>query len=295
MPNSSGEEAFKSLDGEYDYISRYNLDPEKLIIPPEKVTKTTFSQDKKTRKWSKTETKEDNPNVLPSKIRKKEVDSRNKLIQDLTEQAKELDNRLLGLNTQINDKKSLIISTLSSAVSGGCSVTPGDASNINGTGISVGIGSTVIGDTASIKVYTNIKNYDADSPFLPKVVEPLTSSNSGTGYKTVLGNNDGTILSTNYKNINPNPIIPPLIPPTANCQNLYDKVTLLANELRCLRLERNSINLNDLNEIKDEKTGQEVRRWGLSAGDESIRKRKNKIRNSQTSIKNVNNDEPFSC
>lgn len=287
MPNSSGEEAIISLDGEYDYISKYNLDPEKLIIPPKKITKTTFSQDSKTGKWSKTEIEQINPNTLPSDIRKKEVNDRNKLIKDLTEQAKELDDKLITINTQINNKKSLIISTLASAVSGGCSFTPGGASNVNGTGIAVGIGSTVITDTANIKVYPKIKNYNATSPFESKDVEGLNSSNSGTGYKTVIGNNDGASLTTTYKTIDPNPIFPLLIPPTANCQNLYDKVTTLANEINSLRSQRDSIDLVNLNEIKDEKTGQEVRRWGLAAGDESIANRKNKIRNSQNSIRSI--------
>jgi hypothetical protein len=287
MPNSSGEEAIISLDGEYDYITRYNLDPENLITPPKKITKTTFSQDKKTGRWTKTEREETNPNTLPSDIRKKEVDSRNKLIKDLTEQAKELDDKLISINTQINNKKSLIISTLTSAVSGGCSFTPGGASNINGTGVAVGIGSTVISDTANIKVYPKIKNYNATSPFESKDVEGLNSSNSGTGYKTVIGNNDGTSLTSTYNTIDPNPLFPPIIPPTANCQNLYDKITTLANEINSLRSQRDSVDLVNLNEIKDEKTGQEVRRWGLAAGDESIANRKNKIRNSQTSIRNV--------
>ena len=118
-------------------------------------------------------------------------------------------------------------------------------------------------------------------------ITSATLTNSGTGYKTVIGNNDGISLTSSFKTINPNPLFPPLIPPTANCQNLYDKVTTLANEINSLRSQRDAVDLTNLNEIKDEKTGQEVRRWGLAAGDESIAIRKNKIRNSQTSIRNV--------
>jgi hypothetical protein len=296
MTNPTGENAIKLLTLEYDYISKYNSDPDNLITPDTNIITTEFNQNDDST-WSKVEYETKNPNELPSTVISKEVSNREQMISDLKEVAKPLDIELKNINDQINSKKSQIISTITSAVSAGCSsiqygitlVPPfitllSDAADVNGTGVAIGVGVTVRGDVAAIGVYTNIENYSANS-FSPIGIENLSSSNLGDGYETLVLDNEGSIISTSYSEIDINPIFPP--PNQSTCISYYNTITNLANEIEALRSQRDSINLVELNLIKEEKSGQEVRRWGFNCRDASIEQRKSKISTSIGTIQSI--------
>jgi hypothetical protein len=283
MTDSIGESSIKILSSEYDYISKYNFDPDNLIAPEEKIVNTQFIQNDDST-WSKIEYESKNPNELPSIIIDREKSNREEIISNLKDLSKSVDQAVLDFNNQINYKKNLIISTLSAAVSGGCSVTSGintNAANVNGTGVSIGIGSTVRGDTAYISVYANIENYSATS-FGPISTETLSGLNIGNGYQTTVSNNGGSILSSNYEQIDTSP---PFNTPT--CVSYYNTITTLAQEINNLRTQRDSIDLTNSNLIKSEKSSQEIRRWGFNRRDESISERQLVILTSINAIRSV--------
>jgi hypothetical protein len=291
MSDNSGQGAIKLLTSEYDYISKYNSDPEGLITPDENITNAQFTQNDDST-WTKVEYESKNPNELPSTVIKTETSNRDLLISQLKNVAIPLDQQIIDLNNQINSKKSLIISTLASAVSAGCSMIQFgfdilnplvfplivDAADVNGTGVAIGAGLTVSQDTATISVYSNVENYSATS-FLPSTNQSLSSSNVGNGYQTTVSNNNGSTVSSSYKEINVGLSAPPI------CATYYDTITTLANEIDSLRAQRDSINFTDLNSVKTEKSSHEVRRWGFNCRDGSISQRQSTI---STSIDSIN-------
>ncbi len=291
MADNSGQGAIKLLTSEYDYISKYNSDPDNLITPDENITNAQFTQNDDST-WTKVEYESKNPNELPSTIIETESSNRDLLISQLKNVAIPLDQQIKDLNDQIDSKKSLIVSTIASAVSAGCSMiqfgfNPLDplvfplivnAADVNGTGIAIGAGLTVRQDTATISVYSNVENYSANS-FLPIVNQTLSNSNVGNGYQTTVSNNNGSTVSSSYKEIDVGLSTPPI------CTTYYNTITTLVNEIDALRTQRDTINFTDLNSVKTEKSSHEVRRWGFNCRDGSISQRQSTI---STSIDSIN-------
>lgn len=295
-PNSS--ESIKSLERESAFLENPDQDDPSLIVPSENITKAQAIQNDDST-WSVIQYEEKNPNELHSTIINKDMTQRETLISNLGEVSISLDQELLNINAQINSKKSQIVSTIASAVSAGCSmiqysfafgfplipILAVDAADVNGTGVAIGAGLTVRQDTASIKIYPSLSNYATDNPLDPDSTQSLSSSNLGDGYLSFVGSNDGSILSSDYKEIDPSPLSPP--PNQSTCISYYNTITSLANEINSLRSQRSSVNLSDLNVVKKERFNQQLQEWAIKSTDESLKQRQTGISTVITSIQSV--------
>jgi hypothetical protein len=296
---SGNSEAIKSLEDEYNFLEDPDKDSEDLIIPSENITKAQAIQNEDST-WSVVEYEEKNPNELHSTIVTRDSDNRDKQISDLGQITTELDKQLKDINDQINSKKTQIVSTITTAVGAGCSMIQlgfnilfpllpptilVDAGDVNGTGVAIGAGLTVSNDTASLKIYSNLTNYTSDNPFEVDVTESITYSNAGDGYVSFVGNNDGSIVSSNYKEIDTSPLIPP--PNQATCVSYYNTITTLANEINSLRSQRDSLSLSDVNTVKQERLNQQLQDWGVKSTDASVETRRTGISSVIVSIQNL--------
>ena len=201
------------------------------------------------------------------------------------------DAEMLRINNEISDKKSLIVSLVTDAISAGCtskrptglvaagsSITfiPG-AEDIGG--VAVGVGSTVSNDKISIKIYPSLSNYSTDTPYDPDTTEQLSTSNYGKGYANVVSNNGGSGLSTSYRFISSETAAhsPPLFvsfpalsaAEIAVCAGYGASIINIANEIELLREERDA-DLDRINDLKELKTREEVQRWGYNQGDSGL-------------------------
>lgn len=295
---SSNSEAIKYLENESNSLINPERDPEDLIVPDKNITKAQAIQNDDST-WSVVQYEEKNPNELHSTILENNYDRRSKQISDLKEVCVPLDTQLKDINDQINSKKSELMSKLAEAVGAGCSMIQFgfnilnplsplllvDAGDVNGTGISIGAGLSVKSDTASLKKFTSLTNYTTDNPFDPEVTEAITYTNAGDGYVSIVGNNDGSIISSDYKEINTSPLFPP--PNQPECVGYSSAITALAVGINSLRAQRDALNLSAINVVKDEKLTLELEEWGLKSGDVSMETRRTDISNVVTSINNV--------
>ena len=276
--------SIKSLEKESAFLENPDQDDPSLIVPSENIVNTEFKQNDDLT-WSKFQYETKNPNELHSTIINEDVSQRETLISDLGQISISLDQELLDINNQINSKKSLIISTIASAVSAGCSmiqftyafgfplipILAVDAADVNGTGVAIGAGLTVSQDTASIKIYPSLSNYATDNPLDPDSTQSLSSGNLGDGYLSFVGSNDGSILSSSYKEIDAGGSTPPI------CTTYYNTITTLANEIDALRSQRSSTNLASLNIVKKERFNQQLQEWAIKSTDESLNQRQSGI------------------
>ena len=187
-------------------------------------------------------------------------------------------------NEQINQKKQLIVNLVNEAVTIGCSylnpivdssIAPG-AENING--VSVGIGSTIKKDRAIISRYTSLDDPRAENPFDPDVDEDISESNLGKGYKNYTDNNSGDILTTVYKYIKPDLISHPVFPVGlgASCVGIANSISTIAQEIDELRVLREK-NVEQITTLKEDKKGEEIRRWGVRQTQVELEDRKEKL------------------
>lgn len=290
--------SIKSLEKESAFLENPDQDDPSLIVPDENIVNTEFKQNNDLT-WYKVEYETKNPNELHSTIITKDLSQRETLISDLGQISISLDQQLLDINTQINSKKSQIVSTIASAVSAGCSmiqfsyafgfplipILAVDAANVNGTGVAIGAGLTVRQDTASIKIYPSLSDYATDNPLDPDSTQSLSSGNLGDGYLSFVGSNDGSTLSSSYKEIDTSPAIPP--PNQSTCNTYYNTITTLANEINALRSQRNSVNLTGLNVVKGERFNQQLQEWAIKSTDESLNQRQVGISTIITAIQSI--------
>lgn len=218
------------------------------------------------------------------------------LISSFEEICAAYDREILSLNNQINDKKSVIVSKVTSAVSGFCGFegtlpsSPG-AEDING--VSVGIGVTVRGDTSAIKIYPNIRAYTADSPFNDATTQNLSNSNVGLGYENVMSINSGSIIgSYGFVSTDPNVhcLCTSIIDPTphlcieqgktvtdqATCAGYGSSIITIASEILTLRNERDQY-LDQINRLKREKNKKEIQNWGSKQSETTLQQHNNAL------------------
>ena len=209
------------------------------------------------------------------------------------------DNEILSLNDQINDKKLLIVNKVTSAVSGLCSIatTPG-AEDING--VSVGVGATIRGDTAAIKVYPNIRAYTADSPFGGSTTQNLSNSNVGLGYENIMSINSGSIIGT-YGFVSTNSSVhclcTSIVDPTPHlcteqgktvadqvtCAGYGSSIITIAAEILTLRNQRDQY-LDQINRLKEEKTKKEIQSWGSKQSETSLNRSSSALQQAITDL-----------
>jgi len=247
--------------------------------------------------WGKIDFVENKPHSTPNEITNKKIQERNSVISNYENLVIPFDSEFYDYNQQINEKKQLILEYMEDAISLGCTysspspiglgLTPG-ADDIGG--VSVGIGSTVSKDRAIVKRYPNLDNYNSENPFDPDSDENISPSNFGKGYKNYSENNSGEILTEVYKYIpsDPNAHIPPPLAPDGfqnTCVSFSSSITQLAQEISELRALRDQ-NLVRINRLKEDKNGEEVRRWGSNQSSAPIESRKNTL---AANISNVSN------
>ena len=255
--------------------------------------------------WNEIKSTEGSP-VRPQSELTSEFDNRrNSTIRSYEELASVYDSEMLDYNTQINQKKNEIISLVTTAVGAGCSflvptgpLSAGStltyivgAENIGG--VSCGVGVTLQSDEVKLKVYSNLTNYSATSPFDPKSTETLTTSNLGTGYENSISNNTGSVISSSYRFISSDTAshsppqyitFPALTSGQINaCAGYGASILQLADELEILRNQRDEF-LEQVNDLKDLKTRAEVQRWGSSQGDSSLEEYNQTIQNAIISL-----------
>jgi HAMP domain-containing protein len=189
---------------------------------------------------------------------------------------------LLSIATQINEKKQLIITKVTEAISAGCSF--GMATAII-NGVTVGVGSTVVGDYAYIKKYSGLDNYSSSNPFSSDDTLTLSASNSGTGYFSGFTANAGSTVGTYYTVFYDGFASPPTI-----CATRTAEIDALATEINTLRSQINVALIVNTNTIKDRKTSSEVFVWGYKSRDKKVR---NFTSNNDTVMSTIRNESAF--
>ena len=130
-------------------------------------------------------------NIIPEKER--EIKNKADVLQRL---CREVDNKVMNFNSQINAKKQLIVNLSTEATNGNCN--PGIAQSSTGTPGEVGYTTSFITNTTINNDVEFVKTYDkmagpgydpgATNPFDPDKTVQLNSSYSGYGYKNVRDN-----------------------------------------------------------------------------------------------------------
>ena len=260
------------------------------VTPPE-----TFEQRKITQnqsgKWDDITIVTKDPYPSVNSVTQRKLDERNQVIQDYEVVIRPLDNEVYQYNEIINDKKQQIIDLVTTAVSAGCSnrvptsgiVTspsyPG-AENIGGA--VCGYGSTIYEDRAVVKIYSNLNSFGAENPFDPISQSNLSESTYGKGFENFTEDNTGTALN-GYKYIptelasHVGSLLSPLTAEEqATCVGYANSIIAIAAELDELRQSRDS-KLEKINTLKNDKNGEEVRRWGSNQSQGVIEQRKQSL------------------
>ncbi len=240
--------------------------------------------------WGETVTEEESPVKKDIEQRDNELKGFETDAANYKNLAKIGDNKVLQILAEINDKKLGITTTISAAVSAGCSVLTG-----NGIWGPVTVGGVVLGpantqtlyntdypqlsnDTSFILTYDNLDNYQADAPFTGETSSTLTQNNVGAGFSTgCVLNNGGTVGM--YKTITGAPEDDPLNIGGV-CAVYATRVNTLASEINTLR---NSLGtdwaagsyvgvIKDTIDVKDMKTGSETMIWSYRNDEEESKK-----------------------
>lgn len=215
------------------------------------------------------------------------------------------DAEMLRINNEISDKKAEIMNLVTAAIGAGCSakiptgpVAAGSSITfVPGTedigGVAVGVGSTVSNDKVTIKIYSSLNNYSADSPYDPKTTEQLSTSNLGKGYENVVNNNGGSVVSSTYRFISsdtadhsfPLFISFPALSAAeiAACAGYGASIISIANEIEVLRGNRDS-DLDRINDLKELKTREQIQRWGINQADSGLNSYNNLLQSAITLI-----------
>ena len=129
--------------------------------------------------------------IVPQKER--EIKNKADVLQRL---CREVDNKVMNFNNQINAKKQIIVNLSTEAINGNCN--PGIAQSTTGTPGEVGYTTSLVTNTTINNDVEFVKTYDkmagpgydpgATNPFDPDRTVQLNSSYSGYGYKNVRDN-----------------------------------------------------------------------------------------------------------
>jgi len=190
------------------------LDNQSTITAPSTLEKVSITQNSDGT-WNKTVTTEESglyDGSVDSTLRN-QVKNEAEILQKF---CREVDNQILAFNSQINDKKDLIITLSNEAAAGNC--WPGIAySTTTSTGIvrKTGVGAAtssfirnaveVNNEIENIKIYTKMagpqKDYNAQNVFEPDTIVAITTAYTGYGYQNLRDpnyyqSNDGTLTGS---------------------------------------------------------------------------------------------------
>lgn len=265
--------SIQNLKFDTEEVTTYGSDTVKDIEPPKEIEQVEFKQDSGG-KWAKTSENKGSNITKDIILRKDETDLHDKEVKDFEELAIPSDEKLLELATQINERKHLIISKISEAVSAGCSVGIGTTVKLPSpaivNGVEVGIGVTVTEDFAYIKKYAGLDDYKDGTPFSSDDVLTLTSSRVGKGYFSGFTENGGPSIGTYYTISAGISTFFPGAGSTAACQAITDEIVVIAAEIANLRSQIDYTLMNKVNKVKDRKTESEIFLWGYKSRDAKI-------------------------
>jgi hypothetical protein len=260
------------------------------VDAPKTITEIKVYQEENSNNWVKEEkeveskAKDDRQiNVIEQKI----IDSPILLQQTCSI----VDNKIIAFNVQINGLKSQIASLSAEATAGNC--WPGIAcssstlqptvcnpANIN---VDYSTKTTIKQDRDIIKIYPKMAgpdvDYVTDNPFDPDITYELTSQYSGYGYENVKQDDGGSVVTTggrfdissstsshqsrSFNNglfsfyYSGSSITP------ARCVEIKNQIDSLQVQINTLRSQREVENRTSLNVLKEKKTGEELRSWGI--------------------------------
>jgi hypothetical protein len=276
-------------------------------VLPESVTRRQVVQGRDGR-WRENHITETDPIKNPLKIISDYQKNSDQVVQDYTDYAAVYDTDMYNYNVQINQKKQLILDTVSAAVAYGCSTTGllfkaslnfGDPDpepqpfSINkvvvgyGQAIRYGVGidsttstATIYQDAISVNVYHNLKNYDDNANPFQSTTYTLTPSNFGAGKESIVNDNAGSSVG-NYVVVDD-----PTVPACVNYANTILSLALEIGELRRLRNKQ----LDACNIIKKDKTLEEVKQRGRNRTNIEIEKRKTTLSNAISNVSSFVDD-----
>lgn len=277
------------LFGEREVANNYAKDISN-VTPPEIVERKSIFQNS-SGNWEQITIVERDPYPAINSVVERKLRERDDAIRNYEIVTQPFDNEMYVYNQQINDKKDLIISLVNSAISAGCSylaptsgiattpVAPG-AEDIGG--VNCGYGATMYDDQLLIKLYSNLQNYGAEDPFNPVTTSSLSPSNFGKGFENFSEDNTGTAIQ-GYWYIpdtlaeHTGSLLSPLTPAEqATCVGYATSIAAVAQEIVSLRRLRDA-NIGTVNVIKEDKNGEEIRRWGSNQSKAVIEQRKRNI------------------
>lgn len=284
------------LFGEKEIANNYAKDISNITSPETVERKSIFQNSSGV--WEEITIVEKDPFPSVNSTVEKKLKERDNAIADYELVAKPFDVEIESYNKQINDKKDLIITLVNSAISAGCSYLP-PTSGIATTpvapgaedigGVSCGYGATMYDDRALVKIYPNLENYGAEDPFNPVNTVGLTASTFGKGFEDFTEDNTGTAIE-GYWYIpddiadHAGSLLSPLTPAEQlSCVGISSSIANVAQEIVSLRALRDA-NLGKVNVIKEDKNGEEIRRWGSNQSKTIVEQRKSDI---DTLISNV--------
>lgn len=268
-------------------INQYGNEPDGVPKTPDSITQRQVSANKDGT-WTENLVIEIKPIKTPLEIKSEKDKNVDGIINDYENFAVSYDKEVYDYNELINQKKSLIVSIISNAVGMSCSA---PLTNAVIGGVVCGIGSTIYRDRAIINTYPNINNLSTNDIFASAKVD-LVPSNFGKGFENIIDDNSGAVVGDNRTvygfleiiSSSPGPTPETFIynysyVPNATCAGYGSSILNLALEIDSLRKLR-STNLIPLNKIKEDKTGEQVMRWGQKQAD-------NDIEESKTSVKSA--------
>lgn len=267
------------LVSDNNLLNTYNTDTTAGIVSyPNKISKKSVTQDS-SGKWSEQYVEQTSPVKNPQQQKQSERNELDAKINSFQQTSSILDNKIIEINSQINIKKSQIVSLVATAIGAGCSFisTTGSSGAQNVGGVAIGVGRTSYNDTATVSIYSDLSNYTTDNPFGTDSTVTLTGSNAGTGYASVTIDNGGSSVGS-YSSIPTSTtphssMIPPPSVSAATCAGYGSSIISIASELTALRATRDSY-LSDLNSLKEKTRDQELARWGLKRSDQAIEDQK---------------------
>lgn len=313
MDEALRSKVIKILEDEQNELKK-SLEPQTTVVPPKTITTVEASKNPDGTLIEKTT--ETPSNYVDESVTTQYKEKIAGEAETLQQFCKIIDDKIITINSQINQKKQQIVSLTTEARDGNCwpgvayssfSASPNPNYNV---ALYYGDNVNIREEIENIRIYPNIagpsKNVNVENPFEPDAVYKLTSSYSGYGYKNLpdkkfYKNKDGTLTGlgtdgsgdsygTGKFDIS---------------QNLVDHNTRMLSitipyrwyagssipPSRCVQISQDIDTLyneiidlrkqrdslrSDLNVLKEDKSDRELSSWGVRSIDHEVVKRSTK-------------------
>lgn len=271
------------LTSDLNEANQYGVEPLGISTTPESLSIREVTQNKDGT-WSENVAVQIKPLKTPLEIKSEDDSKINGVISDYENFAISYDKEIYDYNVQINQKKSQIISTINAAIGAGCSVSDEPKTAIINQ-VVCGIGSTIYDDKVAVNIYPNLSNYSSENIFTENQ-ENLQSSNFGKGFEDIIKDNSGASVGL-YRTVSAFKETGGGFFKTftydSTCAEYVNSISNLALEIDSLRKLRNKY-LTPLNKIKEDKTNEEILRWGEKQSDIEIERSKEDIKKALSNV-----------